>query len=331
MLMYLFFFHSTFYILEINIKVMFLELSLQKKLFTAEGEMDLSINLSAEKGEIITLFGKSNAGKTTLLRLIAGLIEPAGGILTVDNVEWYSASRKINLKPQQRSTGFVFQNYALFPNMTVKENLLYAENKPSKIINLMEITGLSGLKDRLPENLSGGQQQRVALARALVKDPLILLLDGPLAALDIEMRNELQDEILRINKELGITTILISHDLAEIFKLSDKVFVIDQGKMVNYGTPSQVFTHESFSAKFQFIGEILSFNPSDCIYIVNVLIGNNIIKVVVTADEIKDYKVGEKVIVGSKAFNPIMQKLPENKFGKRIKNIWFSDPERGED
>jgi len=306
---------------------MFLDFSLQKTLITAQGEMELSISLSAEKGEIITLFGKSGAGKTTLLRLIAGLLSPIGGKLIVDRVEWYNHNKGVNLKPQQRSTGFVFQDYALFPNMTVKQNLQYAEKSSKKVDSLLEIMGLYGLKDRKPQNLSGGQQQRVALARALVKDPLVLLLDEPLAALDLEMRNELQDEILRINKELGVTIILISHDLAEIFKLSDKVYIIDQGRLINSGTPQQVFTHESFSAKFQFIGEILSMQRSDCIYIVNVLIGNNIIKVVVTEEEVKQYQIGEKVIVGSKAFNPVMQKLPDSKSGKRIKNIWFSKKE----
>ena len=303
---------------------MFLNLSLKKKLFTSQGEMDLSIELSAQKGEIVTLFGKSGAGKTTLLRLIAGLLKPEGGELLVDSVDWYNHRKGINLKPQQRSTGFVFQDYALFPNMTVKQNLQYVEHNSKKVDNLLNIMDLYGLRDRKPQNLSGGQQQRVALARALVKDPQVLLLDEPLAALDLEMRNELQDEILRINKELGVTIVLISHDLAEIFKLSDKVYVIDQGRLINSGTPQQVFTHESFSAKFQFIGEILSMQKSDCIYIVNILIGNNIIKVVVTEGEVKQYKVGEKVIVGSKAFNPVMQKLPDPKSGKRIKNIWFS-------
>jgi molybdate transport system ATP-binding protein len=307
---------------------MFINLSFQKRLFTAHGEMDLAIDLSAKKGEIITLFGKSGAGKTTLLKLIAGLLSPVSGNLSVDSVEWYNSEKNVNLKPQQRSTGFVFQDYALFPNMTVKQNLLYADKNKEKVDLLLDMMGLYGLKDRKPQNLSGGQQQRVALARALVKDPLILLLDEPLAALDIEMRNELQDEILKINKELGVTIILISHDLAEIFKLSDKVYVIDQGKVINSGPPQQIFTHESFSAKFQFIGEILSIQKSDCIFIVNVLIGNNVIKVVVTADEAIKYEIGEKVIVGSKAFNPVMQKLPHEKVGKRIKNIWFSKAQK---
>ncbi len=306
---------------------MFIELSLQKRLFTAHGEMELAIDLSAGKGEIVTLFGKSGAGKTTLFKLVAGLLEPKSGSLIVDNVEWYNSSGKINLKPQQRSTGFVFQDYALFPNMTVKQNLLYAEKNASKVDRLLKMMALYGLKDRKPQNLSGGQQQRVALARALVKDPSILLLDEPLAALDIEMRNELQDEILRINRELGMTIILISHDLAEIFKLSDKVYVIDEGKVINSGHPQQIFTHESFSAKFQFIGEILSIQKSDCIFIVNVLIGNNIIKVVVTNEEAVKYEIGEKVIVGSKAFNPVMQKMPNQVLGKRIKNIWFRKSE----
>ncbi len=308
---------------------MFIDLSLQKKLFTAHGEMNLNIKCAIEKGEVVTLFGKSGAGKTTLLKLIAGLLEPESSHLTVDGVIWYDSKKKINLKPQQRSTGFVFQNYALFPNMTVKENLLFADNNTAKINTLLEITGLIGLKDRKPQNLSGGQQQRVALARALVKNPMILLLDEPLAALDMEMRQELQDEIIRVNKELNLTIILISHDLAEIFKLSNRVLVIDEGQIINSGNPTHVFTRESFSAKFQFIGEILHIQKSDCIFIVNVLVGNNIIKVVITNDEAASFRIGEKVIVGSKAFNPIIQKLPTKQAGKRIKNIWFRQGDEG--
>lgn len=302
---------------------MFLDFSLQKQLQAASGKRLLDVNFSMDKGEIICVFGKSGAGKTTILRMLAGLSTPDSGTITVDQEVWYNGEQKINLPPKKRSTGFVFQNYALFPNMNVRENLEFAFNDKKRVDDLLEFTGLENLQARFPNTLSGGQQQRVALARALVSRPKLLLLDEPLSALDMEMRQDLQNLILKINKELKISMIIVSHDLAEIFKLAQRVFVIDEGKLLNSGEPSKVFAHESFSAKFQFIGEVLEINKADTIYIIVVLIGNNLIKAVITQEEAESFSIGEKVIVGSKAFNPIIQKMDTQKLGKRIKNIWF--------
>ena len=302
---------------------MFLNLLLHKKLQAASGELLLDVQLGINKGEIVCIFGKSGAGKTTILRMLAGLTTPDKGKISVDNEIWFDTAHKINLPPKKRSTGFVFQDYALFPNMTVRENLEFACTNKQRVDELLAFTGLDKLQQRFPQTLSGGQQQRVALARALVSNPKILLLDEPLSALDMDMRQDLQNLILKINRELSVSMILVSHDLAEIFKLAQKVFIIDEGKVLNSGEPSKVFAHESFSAKFQFIGEILEINKADTIYIVVVLIGNNLIKVVITPQEAENFSVGEKVIVGSKAFNPVIQKMDTSKLGKRIKNIWF--------
>lgn len=302
---------------------MFLEFSINKKLHASSGIIDLDIQLSVGEGEIVTIFGKSGAGKTTILRILAGLTLPDSGSIQVGNEIWHHSKTKIDLQVKHRSTGFVFQDYALFPNMSVRENLLFAYQDKKRVDELLDFVKLTNLQHRMPQTLSGGQKQRVALARSLVKKPKLLLLDEPLSALDIDMRQELQDLILKINKELNVTMIIVSHDLAEIFKLSERVFVIDEGKIINHGVPSKVFAHESFSAKFQFIGEILEIKKADTVYIVVVLIGNNLIKVIATKDEVSKFAIGEKVIVGSKAFNPILQKMDMDKFGKRIKNIWF--------
>jgi molybdate transport system ATP-binding protein len=306
---------------------MFLEFSINKNLHAATGIINLDVQFAIPKGEIITIFGKSGAGKTTILRILAGLTLPDSGFIKVDGVNWFQSANKTNLSVKNRSTGFVFQDYALFPNMNVRQNLEFAFNDKNRINELLDFVQLSNLQHRMPQTLSGGQKQRVALARALITKPKLLLLDEPLSALDIDMRQELQDLILKINQELNITMIIVSHDLAEIFKLSKKVYVIDEGEIIKHGEPSKVFAHESFSAKFQFIGEILEINQADTIYIVMVLIGNNLIKVVATADEVANFNIGEKVIVGSKAFNPILQKMDAEKFGKRIKNIWFPKKE----
>lgn len=281
-----------------------------KMLQTAEGELPLDVSFTIEKGQFLAIYGNSGAGKTTLLRILAGLTQADKTNIEVANDVWDNSKNKIHLSIQKRSVGFVFQDYALFPNLTVKENLEFAlqKNDNSKIVSeLIELMELQSLQNSKPQNLSGGQKQRVALARAIVRKPKILLLDEPLSALDDEMRFKLQDYILKIHQKYQLTTLMISHSIPEIFKLSDKVIILDNGKIIKEGTPGNVFSEEKISSKFKLTGEIITITKSDIIYVVQVLSGNNIVKVIATEDEIQNFRVGQKVLVASKAFNPIIQ------------------------
>ena len=283
-----------------------------KRLHTVEGELDLIVDEELEERSFVTLFGKSGAGKTTMLRILAGLTRPDSGYIQVSESVWFDSERRINYLPQRRSTGFVFQDYALFPNMTVRQNIEFASdsyNDRGRISELLDIIDLKELQDKKPANLSGGQKQRVALARSLVRNPKLLLLDEPLSALDAEMRAKLQDLIFRIHKQFEITTILVSHDLGEIFKLSNVVLVIDRGKIIKAGNPSEIFAEDGVGAKFQFIGEILGIQKDEMVYIVTLLIGNNIVKVIATGKEVRDVTIGDKMIITTKALNPMLMKI----------------------
>ena len=288
-----------------------IHLDIQKRLQSAEGEMNLHIKCDIQQGQFITLYGESGVGKTSTLRMLAGLMQPDAGQIIVNNKSWFDQDKKINIKSQLRNIGFVFQDYALFPNMTVKENLHYATGKRDKsaIAQVIDIVELGELQDRKPDTLSGGQKQRVALARAVVQQPEILLLDEPLSALDLSKRLKLQDYLLKIHSEFKLTTLLISHDIAEIIKLSDQVFVLEKGQITRSGSPQQIFINTEISGKFKFIGEVLQIQKEDIIYVITVLIQNNIVKVIGQESEIRDLHVGDKVMVASKAFNPLIYKI----------------------
>ncbi len=220
-----------------------IDLHVKKKLHTNEGEGELDVCINIPEQALVTVFGKSGAGKTTLLRIIAGLIKPEGGFIKVGGQTWYDSGANINIKPQLRDIGFVFQDYALFPNMTVKEQLLYASPlKEHKYISeLLDVFHLKGLCERKPGKLSGGQQQRLAVARALARKPRILLLDEPLSALDSEMRLALQEEIIQAHTNFNATTLLVSHDVYEVSRLSNYVYVIDNGRISKQGKPGDIF------------------------------------------------------------------------------------------
>ena len=283
-----------------------IKIDINKKLHGSNGSMTLDINLDIKKGDFIALSGLSGSGKTTLLRIIAGL-EEASGKISVDNDIWLDG--KDSLSIQKRQIGFVFQNYALFDNMSVEDNLLYVKKDKKLSSKLLDITELSSLAKRSTNTLSGGQKQRISLCRALMNNPKLLLMDEPLSALDPNMRLKLQNEILRLHNEFNTTTIMVSHEPSEIYRLANRVLVMEQGKIIKDGNATEILLKTSGSQKFSFEGEILDIIKTDVIYIAIIAIGQQLVEVVLCEDEAINYQVGNKVRVGTKAFAPTLCKI----------------------
>ncbi|NJK94257.1 MAG: ATP-binding cassette domain-containing protein [Bacteroidales bacterium] len=287
-------------------------INVRKDLVSPTGQMTLEVNATIRLGELTGLFGQSGAGKTTLLRMLAGLTVPDSGRITFGDEIWFDSGKKISLSPQQRNLGFMFQDYALFPNMTVKENILYAQasKNKEKVTELLKSFDLLEFANRKPGRLSGGQKQRVALARALAREPRLLLLDEPLSALDSEMRSTLQEEIKSVHERFKTTTIMVSHDLAEVFRLADSVVCLDKGKVSASGKPMEVFSNNDISGKVQITGKVVNIEPRDTFYMLTIVTGiNQIIRVVAFESDIEGLRNGDQVMVFSKAFNPVVMKM----------------------
>lgn len=233
-----------------------LELKNIKKSFQEGEDVLESICLTAKKGEFVTLLGSSGCGKTTTLRIIAGLEQPDFGQVFLNGKDVTS------LEPNQRNVNTVFQNYALFPHMNVADNIGYGLKlkKTSKaeisrrVKEMLELVQLSGFEKRKPSELSGGQRQRVAIARALVNNPEVLLLDEPLGALDLQLRRAMQHELKRLQKKLGITFIYITHDQEEAINMSDTIAVMNHGRFEQIGTPDEIYNHPKTSYVAMFVG-----------------------------------------------------------------------------
>jgi molybdate transport system ATP-binding protein len=207
---------------------------LPAEMTTTEGKNMLNIRREISGGDFICLVGHSGSGKTTLLRILSGLLTPDEGVIRVGGKTWFDSTARINLKPQQRSIAYMFQDLALFPNMTVAQNIGYAQraHNPTHINELLDIFGMKGLATQKPGKLSGGQKQRVALARALASSPQILLLDEPLSSIDQEMREALQSEILKAHEYLNSTSIMVTHDLPEARRMANEIIKIKNGLIV---------------------------------------------------------------------------------------------------
>lgn len=276
---------------------------LHKKLKAVGGEMQLLVEAAIERGQLLALYGESGAGKTSILRMLAGLMKPESGLIEVHGDTWLDSKKDIDLKPQKRKTGFVFQDYALFPNMTVRQNLEFALDKKQDcgiVDELIEMVELGDLQHRKPETLSGGQQQRTALARALVRRPALLLLDEPLSALDYSMRSKLQDYILEVHRRFNLTTILVSHEISEVFKMADRVLAMEQGKVVKQGKPMEIFADDQpDDNSFKLIGDVVEINRRGNEAFIKILVGQQLLNMELPIEKITELKLGDKIMVGA--------------------------------
>lgn len=235
---------------------MSLYVNIEKKL----GAFSLKLTFSAEN-DTLALLGPSGCGKSLTLKCIAGIEKPDRGQIILDGVTLYDSSKRINLSPQERRVGLMFQNYALFPNMTVLQNIaagaMREKNKSlrkEKIEHILDSFGLRQFSDRLPQTLSGGQQQRVALARILVSEPKILLLDEPFSALDSHLRLTLEEEVRQVIRSFGKTVLFVSHDREEVYRMSRQIAVMEQGSIIEIGSKEQIFERPTRLQTAQLIG-----------------------------------------------------------------------------
>jgi molybdate transport system ATP-binding protein len=253
-----------------------LEASIKKQLGPGKSH---ALNLDVEiriKGGVTVLFGSSGAGKTSILRAIAGIITPDEGRISFGEKVYFDSAAGINLPMQQRNLGYVFQSHTLFPHMTAEQNVLYGAKSDShaatreRVRDLFEMLGITSTAARFPRELSGGEQQRVSLARALATDPLLMLLDEPLSAVDVATRSRLLEEIATIQQKSGIPFFYVTHNHSEAVRLGTSMLVVDAGKIVQEGTPLEIFNAprtESVAmvvgTENVFVGTILHHHPED--------------------------------------------------------------------
>lgn len=284
-----------------------IKLHICKKLALAEGEQMLTLDAELSANSFTALYGPSGAGKTTILQIIAGLVQPEEGIIEVNGETWLNTHRKINLPAQRRNIGYMFQDYALFPNMTVKQNLLFAASDKrnlKQLRDLLSLMQLENLADTKPSRLSGGQQQRVALARAIIKQPRVLLLDEPLSAIGSEMRIYLRQQLAALHQHYHFTTLMVSHDAGEVYQLADRVLQIERGRLITNGTPNDLFKL-SEQNKLQLLAEVLSVDASG----VKVLVNGQIITISTALINNQLVQPGDKVSLLCNSADLTIQKL----------------------
>jgi len=281
----------------------FLSFHATKMLQTAQGSQLFDARFELPKGQTLAIHGPSGSGKTTLLRILAGLTPADTGHIRVGDETWLDTQRHIDLPTRHRSIGFVFQDFALFPNLTVRGNLEYAlppnTKKAAKtatilIDELLELTELEALQHRRPALLSGGQQQRIAIARAIARNPRLLLLDEPLSALDDEMRHKLLDYLLKIQRHYQLTTLLVSHHVTDIVRLATTVIRLEKGRVQRSGTPAEVFAD---IPQITLTGTILDLTPAGDTFLVRIDCAGTILQLNISATKAATLRPGRELTI----------------------------------
>ncbi|MBF0610178.1 MAG: ATP-binding cassette domain-containing protein [Magnetococcales bacterium] len=275
-----------------------LALDIHKGMTTVAGQRQLALQLTVQPGERLAIYGPSGSGKTTLLRLLAGLERPDGGTITWQGEVWFDHQQKIHLVPRKRRIGYLFQESALFPHLTVGENIAFAQPRPDRqqLQDLLAWTDLTTLAHRFPRHLSGGQQQRVALARALASSPGLLLLDEPFASLDGGLRQQLLETLEKLLNRLSLTTLLVSHDPGEVFRLAHRVVKLDHGQVMAIGTPREVLLAGSAMAgRYLLHGTVLLVESTGVVNTVTVAVGNDLLTALAMPEEVANLRPGQQV------------------------------------
>lgn len=281
-----------------------------KMLHTAQGPQLFDVRFELPQGQTLAIHGPSGSGKTTLLRILAGLTPADTGRIRVENETWLDTQNRIDLPTRHRSIGFVFQDFALFPNLTVRGQLEYALPSGTKkaakaarsfIDELLELMELEELQHRRPALLSGGQQQRIAIARAIARRPRLLLLDEPLSALDDEMRHKLQDHLLKIQHHYHLTTLLVSHHVADIFRLANNVIQLGKGRVERSGSAADVFADKPH---LTVTGTIIDLTPIGDTSLVRIDCAGAILQLTIPAAKAAALQPGKTITVTSTLLNP---------------------------
>ena len=271
----------------------------------------LDASFSIPSGRVTVIFGPSGSGKSTILRLLAGLEKGDYGHIKKSGKTWFDSEKRIDLSPKDRRAGFLFQDLALFPHMNVMENVLYATGMKDRdrAEDLLEMTQLGGLKDCRVDQLSGGQRQRLALARALGGTPDLLLLDEPFSALDREVKKRLYDEFTELHARLGFTAVMVTHDMAEAYRLAEHALILKEGKVIKEGSPEEVFLGKSLSTRIQLPAKVLAMESDEIHTLLTVEEGLRTFRVFVDNEEAAKIEIGDEVIVAAKASDALVFKV----------------------
>ncbi len=279
-----------------------IEVRFEKQLHGQSGRLDLNIDLNLEQGRFYAMMGESGAGKTSILKAIAGLVRPEKGFIRYQDEIWYDDKSGVFVKPQKRKVGFVFQDYALFPNMTVEQNLSYAlgDSSEKELLNeILELMDLKSLVKSRPLELSGGQQQRLALARAILRKPEIVLLDEPLSALDRKLRKKLQNDLESLHRHYGFTTLMVTHDESEVSRLANEVLILENGKITQKGSPLSILNPAIALEKME--GEILSIDKESGEVVISQ--DNGIFKIKIGLEKLEGLSIGQQVGLSAKEWS----------------------------